>query len=359
MWKKVRIFSIIFLLFFSLIKSNAQVTWEKKLKKVEEIYSAYEDKEKISVISIVIHGDSVEYINLFGKIGQRKHLDKELYSIGKLTKFFTGIAILKLSEEGKIGLNDHISKYIPDLPDYADSITILNLLCHQSGLNKFNKIKVSGEDQITKYLRNAKLIEKPGIVTIFNNADYYLLSIIIEKVTGKDYSKYMERLIFRKNGVKNVYVANNKIEKKEVDIQAFYTNKTGETEAFKQEWENIKGASGIFMSANDISRFILELNSGNIINPDYLNVYVNGYFEAEKMNLRSVYGLGGNKQSVYGTDYVYESGFDSFGMASFLRIPSDNITVIILTNEISFYKLRRLTILTSNVFTRKYLYPGE
>lgn len=347
------------LLCLSWVPNSAQDLPDKKIRKVDEIYSFYDSLSNINIIPLVLHGDSVQFVKIYGGKLEKHQLKKKLYSVGELSKFFTAIAIIKLAEQGDLSLDDNISKYFPDLPSYKDSIKIINLLTHQSGLPKYNKVKLNNGELIRDYLSSIHLISSPGNTTIYNPADYYILSEIIEKVSGKSYSDYMIKNFFKKIGIKNVYVANDLIEKNKVDILAYFINKNGDIEMFKPKWENIKGASGVFMSTDDLASFYLQLHKGEIINLHSVNKYLDGYINDKKVENSSVYGLGGIKQSVYGTNYVYESSFDSFGMVSFLRIPSDNITVIILSNDIAFYKLRYLTISTSNVFTRKYLYPGD
>ena len=128
-----------------------------------------------------------------------------IFQIGSITKQFTATAILKLQEERKLSVQDKLSKYFPEFK-YADEITIENLLTHTSGIyNYTNDIDSEdsalvcnpvNKDLAIEVMQKHKPDFKPGATFRYSNSGYYLLGLIIEKVTSKSYEQNIRDLIF-------------------------------------------------------------------------------------------------------------------------------------------------------------------
>src|SRR5450755_3790732 len=128
-----------------------------------------------------------------------------LFQIGSITKSFTAITILKLQEEGKLSVYDKLNKFFPDFPK-GDKITIQNLRTHTSGLHNYTDIIGEEDSAIVCYpiakervlesFEHNGLLFKPGTKFEYNNSGYFLLGMIIEKVTGKQYETVVREIIF-------------------------------------------------------------------------------------------------------------------------------------------------------------------
>ena len=127
--------------------------------------------------------------------------------IGSVTKQFTATAILKLMEEGKLGLNDPITKYLPDYPTQGKTVTIWNLLNHTSGIKSYtsiqsnmtteNKAKDVSHEELLATFQNIEFDFNPGDRWLYNNSGYYLLGMIIEKVSGMSWDQYLTKNFFK------------------------------------------------------------------------------------------------------------------------------------------------------------------
>src|SRR6478735_2443196 len=138
-----------------------------------------------------------------------------VYEIGSNTKQFTAAAIMMLVEEGRIKLDDSVTKYFEDAPEAWGGITIRHLLSHTSGIQ--NHVAVPGylsvfktsitsetsptRDELLKMFFKLPLEFKPGETWAYDNTGYYLLGIIIEKVSGKSYWQFLEERIFAPVGM--------------------------------------------------------------------------------------------------------------------------------------------------------------
>jgi D-alanyl-D-alanine carboxypeptidase len=148
----------------------------------------------------------------FANLELKERATKEtVYEIGSNTKQFTAAAIMMLVEEDKVPLEDSVTKYFPDAPQTWRGITIRHLLTHTSGIQ--NHVAVPHwldvfrtnlafetaplRDELLKMFFKLPLEFQPGETWAYDNTGYYLLGIIIEKVTGKSYWQFLDERIFK------------------------------------------------------------------------------------------------------------------------------------------------------------------
>jgi CubicO group peptidase (beta-lactamase class C family) len=128
-----------------------------------------------------------------------------VYQLASVTKQFTATAIMILVEEGKISLEDKITKFLPDLPAAWSEVTVRQLLTHTSGIKSYTSLR-----DFTRTLRKdythaeiIKLVSElppdfpPGERWRYNNTGYFLLGMIIERVSGKPYGEFLSDRIFK------------------------------------------------------------------------------------------------------------------------------------------------------------------
>jgi len=124
-----------------------------------------------------------------------------IFRIGSITKQFTAVAILQLMEQGKLKLDDEITKFIPDYPTHGQKITIQHLLNHTSGIKSYTSMESWDSEVRKKDFTPETLIDlfkdepmdfNPGEEFRYNNSGYILLGYIIEVITGDSYENYIE-----------------------------------------------------------------------------------------------------------------------------------------------------------------------
>ncbi|HEX7185988.1 MAG TPA: serine hydrolase [Thermoanaerobaculia bacterium] len=129
-----------------------------------------------------------------------------IYQSGSIGKQFTATLVMMLVEEGKLSLDDHIGKHIPDAPALWKDITVRHLLTHTSGLSnhlyrKINLRQDYTEDELVKELAALPLDFQPGEKWNYSNPGYVMLGILIHKVTGKFYGDLLREKIFEPLGM--------------------------------------------------------------------------------------------------------------------------------------------------------------
>jgi CubicO group peptidase (beta-lactamase class C family) len=134
---------------------------------------------------------------------------EDVFEIGSITKQFTAAAVLLLQQQGKLRVDDEITRYLPDYPTHGETITIENLLTHTSGVPSytgmpewFPRVREDMPLPVLMGLFKDKPLDfKPGTKWSYSNSGYIVLGALIEKVSGKSYEQFVEEEIFQKLGM--------------------------------------------------------------------------------------------------------------------------------------------------------------
>src|SRR6202030_3201295 len=131
---------------------------------------------------------------------------QSVFDIGSTSKQFTAASILLLEKQGKLSVNDDVRKYLKELPDYGQKITILELLNHTSGLRDYLTlmelagVNVDGvttdEDALALIQRQKALNFAPGSEYLYSNTGFFLLSVIVQRLSGKTLREFAAENIF-------------------------------------------------------------------------------------------------------------------------------------------------------------------
>ena len=138
--------------------------------------------------------------------------DDAVYEIGSVTKQFTSVAALLLQEDGKLSLDDPLTKWLPNYPVGDRSITLNHLLDHRSGIkgytemdgvwNEIMRLDMPRDTLVTLFAAEPFEFE-PGEAMIYNNSAYFLMGLIIEKASGQSYEDFVEMHLFEPAGMTN------------------------------------------------------------------------------------------------------------------------------------------------------------
>jgi CubicO group peptidase (beta-lactamase class C family) len=175
----------------------------KELMRVNNQYGLFNGSVLVVENGEVIYNEGVGFANMEWDIPNKPNTKHRL---GSITKQFTAMLILQLVEQGKLKLHSKISSYLPNYPKKSgNQITVHHLLTHTSGIPEFLTIP----NFMKKYSRNAytpkefisffsdlPLQFKPGEKFSYSNSGYFLLGLLIEKITGKFYEQVLKENIF-------------------------------------------------------------------------------------------------------------------------------------------------------------------
>jgi len=157
----------------------------------------------------VARGGKIVYAKGYGLANIEENVPitpQTVFDIGSTSKQFTAASILLLEKQGKLSIDDDVRKYIPELPDYGKKIRILHLLNHTSGLRDYLTLfELAGvnidnvttdEDALNLIVRQKALNFNPGSEWLYSNTGFFLLSIIVKRVSGKTLREFAAENIF-------------------------------------------------------------------------------------------------------------------------------------------------------------------
>lgn len=141
------------------------------------------------------------------------------FDIGSTSKQFTATSILLLAADGKLSLDDDIRKYLPEIPSYEKPITIRHMLHHTSGIRDYNEMMLvagfreadwtTSHDALKLLARQKALNFTPGSEFLYSNSGYFLLAMIVERISGKSMREFAAERIFGPLGMSRTQVFND------------------------------------------------------------------------------------------------------------------------------------------------------
>ncbi|WP_224490943.1 serine hydrolase domain-containing protein [Robertkochia flava] len=174
--------------------------------RIDSYLSAGSENGFSGAIAVVKNGETIinKGYGLANKDTQTANTPNTIFDIGSNTKQFTATAILKLAEQGKLNLDDPVSKYFKNLPADKQNITIHQLLTHTAGLpdaigNDFDEIT---REEFFKQLFATELLHEPGTKYSYSNIGYSVLGRIIEITSEQPYEAFLNQYLFTPAGMK-------------------------------------------------------------------------------------------------------------------------------------------------------------
>lgn len=276
-------------------------------------------------------------------------LKNSSFQIASLSKPITAALILKLEESGKLQLDSTLADYFSEFNNaFGKEVTLHHLLNHTSGLTNHFSIdgwfspnfhKETSENEFVSLLAQQSPAFEPGEKYLYSNPGYFLLGMIIEKVTGKPYSDSLEKYIYKPLGMAQSGVA--KGFERYPNIVKGYQWKTdgGYTEQTAKNMSLFGAGAGIYTSATDLYQFDLALYGNELLN----NKSKKRLFDPQypySWRIGSIPVAPNIEVNVH----TYDGKFDGYS-AMMTRFIDDRHSVIILNNAgISYFLKEQLTL---------------
>ena len=291
--------------------------------------------------ALVAKDSQVIYTRAFGMANLELNVPMQpdmVFRIGSITKQFTAVAILQLMEQGKLSLQDDITKFIPDYPTQAYTITIEHLLTHTSGIKSYTNLPGYIEnvrtdmkpDELINTFKNQPMEFAPGTKWNYNNSGYFLLGYIIEKVTGKSYPDYIQENFFTPLGMTSTcYGSDTKI----IKNRAYGYQQGGDGVANSDYCSMTQpySAGSIMSTVGDLFKWHQALYAGKLVKKETLEKAVTEYRLSNGKG--SGYGYGWFLSQLQGSPTV-EHGGGIFGyLTSSVYLPKEDVYVALFSNS--------------------------
>lgn len=252
--------------------------------------------------------------------------------IASITKQFTAAGILKLADEGKLGLDDAVTKYLPTLGAQFSAVTIRQLLNHTSGVGRyeqaFTTVPPSSSVAVTEAIATAPMEGAPGAKFSYNNASYVLLGRVIESVTGTAWDAWLGKTFFTPLGMTSTARCPDDRGGKPIG----YLVANGRVRRAPLPFVLTDAAGGLCSTPTDLARWSVALHAGKILSPASYTAMTTP--TPGSTSARGAYGMGAVVGAVAGHRVVWHNGALSSGYNGVLAYyPDDSITVIVLMNS--------------------------
>ena len=293
---------------------------------------------------MVIMSKGYGYANL--ELGAPATVDT-IFPAGSITKQFTATAIMLLVEQGRIGLDDSITKYFPEAPVAWNAITIRHLLTHSSGIPDIfgsteQTLYTKGiidfhreytEDELAHAYFAQPLDFPPGTRANYSNSGYQMLGFLIHRVTGKYYGDFFREHFFAPLGMTTTTVFSY------VDV---VPNRASGYEVVNGAWKNVwlwqavstlSNADGsLLMSVIDLAKWDAALNAEHIVKRSSLDTMWTPVPLNDSSGSAYPGGMGWYVANAHGHRVVFHTG-GGFGFYAVIsRYLDDRLTVVVMTN---------------------------
>jgi len=289
----------------------------------------------------IVQGGAITYLQAYGagRIDPRRPAAPAMrYSIGSISKQFTAAAILLLAEDGKLSLDDPVSRFVPNLTR-GNEVTIRELLSHTSGYQDYwpqdyvmpSMLQPVTADKILDLWARKPLDFDPGTQWQYSNTNFVIAGLIVEKAGGKPVLQFLSERIFEPLGMKSVMNIDQE-HLTETDAVGYLRYAIGPLRQSPKEGKGWLFAAGeLAMPAEDLAKWDIS-----IINQTVLRPASYAAMEREtvlKNGLGTHYGLGVAVRNELGQRAIEHGGEVSGFTANNIVFPDSHIAVVVVTNE--------------------------
>ena len=253
------------------------------------------------------------------------------FRLGSVTKQFTAAAILLLEEQGKLKVEDPLSKFIPSAPEAWKSVTLYHLLTHTSGVPSFTDLseygtwKLSPENpaQMMAHIRDKPLDFTPGEKFKYSNSGYVLLGWVVELASGQSYETFLREHVFRPLGMNDSgYDSNTAVIPQRAS--GYVPGPSGLTNAPYIDMHVPGGAGALYSTTADLLRWTQGLFGGKLLSAASLQKMTTPF--------KSSYAFGLGVSTVKGHKVIAHAGAIEGFNTQLTYYPESKVTVVVLAN---------------------------
>lgn len=328
-------FLSISLLLISCMNINSQID------EFDALFEKYNQKLVPGAAVLVAVDGKVVWKKCFGfaDIEDRiKIVPKTNFRLASVTKQFTAASILILIQKGLCRFDTKLTEVFEDFPEYGKRITIKNLLNHTSGLIDYEdlipdtaKIQVKDEDVLRMMYGVDSTYFEPGTQFKYSNTGYALLSMVVEKISGRRFANFLEENIFKPLNMINTVAHEEGI--------SIVSNRAFGYERIDSNWVRkdqsitsaVLGDGGIYSNVEDLLNWEQSLYTNTILSTELREKAMK---RSELKNKEKInYGFGWHIKTYKGVEIIYHTGSTQGFRNVLYRVPSRKLCIIILTNR--------------------------
>jgi CubicO group peptidase (beta-lactamase class C family) len=305
------------------------------------------EDRSVGLVAAVVKGKDTLLLKAYGKSdveGDVPMTVDTIVPIGSVTKQFTAAAILQLRDQGKLSLDDQITKWLPDFDTRGNKVTLRHLLGHTAGITDLVEMPelramqlmrnpVVTRDDVYKVISHYAFMFPTGTMQLYSNSNFWLLGLVVEKASGMTYEDYVEKKIFQPLGMsRSLYCSNSK----NAPRRAYGHGLRNGVKPFVRVLEIVHtgtyAAGAICSTAEDMITWLQALHGGKVLTPkSYVEMITPSTLD-DGTTLRYSMGLFVGEDSRGLRQIGHDGGGFGFGAVA-NWYPDAQLAVVVLTNS--------------------------
>ena len=262
-----------------------------------------------------------------------------VFHVASVSKQFTAAAILLLAADGKLSLEDDVRKFVPELPDFKERITLRQLAHHTSGIRdqwdllglagwRYSRDLISDDDVLQMLAKQKDLNFPPGERHLYSNSGYTLLAVVVSRASGKTFREFTAERMFKPLGMTNTFFRNNFNEVVKSQAYGYSRDAAG----FRLSVTNFDtaGATSLMTTVEDMAKWHANFDSGAVGGQAMLGGLLTRGVLNDKRSIDYAFGI--THGTYRGVPTVSHGGADAGYRAAFLRFPAQRFGVAVLCN---------------------------
>ncbi len=307
---------------------------------VDDYVRAVMAEEKIPGVSIAVLRDGKTVKSKGYGFANLEHdvaaTPDTIYQSGSVGKQFTAAGILMLAEDGKLGLDDRLSKHFPDGPSSWHRMTVRHLLTHTSGLKDYGTEEIDfrkdyTEDEYLEIIKRIPIEFEPGTQWSYSNTGYLLLGILTSRLADKHWSEFLAERLFTPLGMTTARV----ISERDIVMHraaGYELDEKGEVR--DQEWvapsANRCADGALYFSVKDLAAWDAALHAREFLEPESFEAWWTPV--SLKNGTTFPYGSGWDIEAQRGHRLIEHGGSWQGFRAAIARYVDQGLTVVVLSN---------------------------
>lgn len=321
----------------------AQSLTPSEINKVDAIFSEYAKPDSPGCALGIYRNGAIAYAHGYGMASLELGVPitpQTVFDIGSTSKQFTAFSILLLQQQGKLSVNDDIRKFLPEMPDYGKPITLHHLMTHTSGLRDYAGLfdlagipeqnLTNDQNAVDLIVRQKALNFMPGEEWDYSNSGFFLLSQVVNRVTGKSLRDFDQENIFRPLGMTSTQIFNDHT--LVIPHRATGYSYDDDRKTFGVEMSNFEqtGDGSVQTSVEDLQRWDENYYTAKLGGPDLIReMQVVGKLNNGKEH---TYAAGLEISTYRGQPVVSHGGAWAGYRAELMRFPKQHTSVAVLCN---------------------------
>jgi CubicO group peptidase (beta-lactamase class C family) len=334
-----QIFIFLFVSFFTFCYGQIP---DSLSKKVDAIFAEYDKTNSPGCALAILKDGKIVYKRGYGMSNFEYNIaitPTSIFHIASISKQFTAAAIVLLSLEGKLNMNDDIRKYIPEVPDFGHKITFNNLIHHTSGIrDQWSLQRMAGwraDDLITEkdildmLARQKALNFLPGEEYLYCNTGFTLAAVAVKRITGISLRDYADSVFFKPLGMIHTHFHSDHSEITPNRTSAYIKDNKGIWKISIPVFDNY-GATSLFTTVEDLAKWDENFYTKKVGGDAFINLMQATGVLNNKTPQTYASGLRVSNYKGYKT--VGHGGADAGYRSNIIRFPDEHFSIVILAN---------------------------